>query len=228
MRSPNGRYQDRFVTLVAAITGGLVVAVLWQFNQAAGGYEFYLVGNAMALFFAPMMLIFFVLGEEPAAFGFCIGDSRRLRWATLVLFAILLVVLVPASRLHAFQEYYPIFKGWRSFRGGTFVASDMRGLLYGWASYGMYLFFWEFFFRGYLLFGLARTIRWPAVIIQAIAFGLLHWHKVPLEVPASFVAGIVLGVLALRARSFLPCFALHWLASVAFDVLVILSRPGHA
>jgi membrane protease YdiL (CAAX protease family) len=86
------------------------------------------------------------------------------------------------------------------------------------------MFCWEFFFRGYLLFGLARTVKWLAVIVQAVVFGALHWYKVPLELAASFGAGIVLGILALRAKSFLPCFALHWLVSVSFDVLILVSR----
>jgi len=220
-----GRNQDRFVTLAVAITGGLLVSALWRFNQSARGYEFYLIGNFMALFFAPMLVIMFLLGEEPSAFGFGIGESRRARWIALVLFGLLLVLLVPASRIKALQDFYPIFKGFSPFRDSVFT-DDIRSLLYGWASYGMYLFFWEFFFRGYLLFGLARTIRWPAVIVQAVPFALLHWHKVPIEFAVSLPAGIILGILALRARSFLPCFAIHWAASVVFDVLVITARPG--
>jgi len=220
-----GRNQDRFVTLSVAITGGLLVAALWFFNQTARGYEYYLVGNVMALFFAPMLVIMFVLGEEPSAFGFALGESRRVRWATIILFGLLLVLLFLVSRTKAMQQYYPMFKWFSSFRDGVF-RSDTRSLLYGWASYGMYLFFWEFFFRGYLLFGLARVIRWPAIIIQAIPFALLHWSKVPVEIAASLPAGIVLGVLAFRARSFLPCFALHWAASVTFDILVLVGKPG--
>lgn len=217
-----GRNQNRLVTLVVAVTGGLLVAALWQFNHSARGYEIYLVGNMMALFFAPMLAILFVLGEDPSEFGFGIGNSRRVVLWTIVLFAALLVILIPASRRPEYQDYYPIFKQFYPFRGGAFVGSDLRSLLYGWASYGMYMFFWEFFFRGYLLFGLARTIKWPAIVVQAIAFGILHVGKVPSEVVASFGAGIILGVLAMRAKSFLPCFALHWVASVVFDVLVII------
>ena len=97
-------------------------------------------------------------------------------------------------------------------------------MLYAEASYGLYLFCWEFFFRGYLLFGLLRSIGWAAVIVQAIAFGLLHLGKPTSEVAASFGAGIVLGILALNAKSFAPCFLLHWASSVAFDLLVVAGR----
>lgn len=219
---PKGRNQNRLVTLVVALTGAMIVAGLLRFNHVAQGYEYYLAGNSLALFFIPMMVIFLILGEDPSDFGFGVGNSKKMRWWTLILFAALLVVLVPASRRAEFRNYYPIFKQFVSFHSGVFSEKDIWGLIYGWASYGMYLFFWEFFFRGYLLFGLSRTIKWPAVIIQAAAFGVLHWGKVPSEVAASFGAGIILGMLALKSKSFLPCFALHWLASVTFDVLILI------
>jgi membrane protease YdiL (CAAX protease family) len=88
------------------------------------------------------------------------------------------------------------------------------------------MFAWEFFFRGYLLFGLARTIGWWAILVQTAAFGLMHYTKVPMEFYASFLAGIILGWLAFRGKSFLPCFILHWLVSVAFDVMIVLARHG--
>ena len=38
-------------------------------------------------------------------------------------------------------------------------------------------------------------------------------------------AGVVLGIIALNAKSFVPGFALHWLASIGFDLLVVANRP---
>ncbi len=219
-----GRGHDRFVTLVVALSGALLVAVLWRFNPMARGYEFYLTGNAMALFFAPMLLILFLFHEEPGDFGFAIADSRRVRWLVAILYAGLLFLLVPISRLDVFQQHYPLFRGWVPFHGSAFDETNRWDLLYGWASYAMYMFFWEFFFRGYLLFGLARTIRWPAVIVQAIPFCLLHVGKPMPEVAASFGAGVILGIVALRAKSFLPGFVLHTAAFITFDALVLAFR----
>lgn len=63
-------------------------------------------------------------------------------------------------------------------------------------------------------------------MIQALLFGIMHIGKPLQEVFGSFIAGIILGVLALRSRSFLPCFWLHWARSATFDLLVIRARPG--
>jgi membrane protease YdiL (CAAX protease family) len=210
-----------------------MIAALWRFNGLWDYYDSFVVGNALGLFFIPIVLIL-LLGEEPASFGFCLGESRKVRFIVGLMFVGLLAAFVPASRLPAFQDYYPIFKHFghfpmidRSiqFRGyGPFIEGNMGALIYGWMTYGMYMLFWEFFFRGFLLFGLARTIKWPAVIVQALAFGLMHLGKPWPEVAASFGAGIILGVLALRAKSFVPGFILHWMAFVTFDALVIISR----
>jgi membrane protease YdiL (CAAX protease family) len=91
--------------------------------------------------------------------------------------------------------------------------------------YGLYLFCWEFFFRGFLLFGLSRSLGpWVAVFAQMIAFGVMH-HGKP-EFLGSFVSGAALGILALRSKSFMPCFVLHWTISILFDVLAIMAKTG--
>jgi membrane protease YdiL (CAAX protease family) len=226
---PKGRWHDRLVTLTVAVTGGAVVAGLWRFlyqSDLSSNYEMYLVGNTIALLFIPMLVILF-FGEEPSSFGFGIGNLRRMKLITLALFAGLLVLVIPASRTSGFQGFYPIFRHFTSSIWGGYesplVTSVTPALIYGWVSYGLYMFCWEFFFRGYLLFGLFRTIKWPAIIIQAAAFTLLHSGKVSIEVYASFPAGIILGMLALKSKSFVPGFFLHWAASVTFDVLVLMS-----
>jgi len=35
---------------------------------------------------------------------------------------------------------------------------------------------------------------------------------------------VILGIMALNAKSFIPCFVLHWAASLTFDILVIAGR----
>jgi membrane protease YdiL (CAAX protease family) len=52
----------------------------------------------------------------------------------------------------------------------------------------------------------------------------MHYGKPHIEMIVSFPAGLILGLLALRAKSFLPCFVLHFAAALTFDILVIGSR----
>jgi hypothetical protein len=225
--------KSRFVSTVVFLVGGSVVAALVFFNRNATGYNQYIVGNLIGLFWVPMLTITLLFGEDPGKFGLASCSSGRVWALVAVLFAGLVAVMVVASHWPKFQAYYPLFKQYPEFskwfageypQRNPFTLAPLM-MLYAEASYGLYMFCWEFFFRGYLLFGLFRTIGWTAILVQAAAFGLLHMNKPVAEQVASYGAGVVLGIIALNARSFVPCFVLHWAASVTFDVLVVASRP---
>lgn len=148
-------------------------------------------------------------------YGVALGDWKRWGTACMVLFALMVPVLLFASRLEAFQKTYPLFrqaaKGWKSF-------------LTVQAYFGGYWFAWEFFFRGFLLFGLARRYGAPtAILVQAIPFTFMHFGKPELEVYASFIAGIALGYLDWRGKSMLPSFLLHWMVALSMDLLAVLT-----
>jgi membrane protease YdiL (CAAX protease family) len=206
------------------MTGSAIVASLFLFNTKAWDYEHYLVGILLGLLFVPMLVIYFILRSDADRFGFTLGDSRKAWPWVLFFFVAMIIAMVPLARRSDFQDYYPIYKQFEPMY--RLRPMDVKTFLYFEFTYGMYMFAWEFFFRGYLLQGLSRTIGWWAVLVQAAAFGLMHYTKVPMEFYASFVGGIILGWLALRARSFLPCFTLHWLVSLAFDVLIVMVRHG--
>ena len=92
--------------------------------------------------------------------------------------------------------------------------------------YAAYYFGWEFFFRGFMLFGLADAFgAVNAVLIQTIPSTLAHIGKPTPEVFAAVAAGLVFGAIALKTRSVLYVFLLHWLIGVTLDVFIVLS-PG--
>jgi len=82
----------------------------------------------------------------------------------------------------------------------------------------------ELVFRGVLARGLAE--RWPrgAIVISAAVFGA--YHVFPPQVVSTFVLGLVLAFLTLRARSIVPTIIVHTLNNT---IAVLLSRdeiPG--
>lgn len=85
-----------------------------------------------------------------------------------------------------------------------------------------HMFTWEFFFRGYMLFGLEKKLGRASILVQAIPFAIMHYRKPPLEAYGSIFAGIFLGIIALRARSFLPCALLHFGVALTADIIGIL------
>lgn len=152
----------KFSGIAVAVIGLAITAGLFRFNQHAAGYNYYLVGNLIGLFWIPMLTILFLFREEPSNFGFALGSSKRVWALTGVLFAGLLAVLYFAAPMNDFQGKYPWFRQfpdvfWTAFanypqENPYLVRPWLMG--YGIASYGMYLFCWEFFFRGYLLLGM--------------------------------------------------------------------------
>lgn len=227
--------KNRFVTAVVTLLGAAIVYGLLRFNYTPEWYENqydrYLIVNMMALLWIPMCTVLLVFKADPTAFGFAPVTTRRVwGWVGLLFAGVLVLVFLVAGR-PAFQNYYPIFKDFRGFEAAfagypktnPFTSAPWQ-MVYAEASYGMYLFCWEFFFRGYMLFGLQKSLgAVAAVILQAIAFGLLHWGK-PEMIP-SFAGGVILGILALNAKSFVPGFVLHWAAAISLDVLVVAFRP---
>jgi hypothetical protein len=209
--------KHRWVSILVILVGAAILAVLFKYNQGSHSYEEYLVTNVAALFWLPMMLILVAARQEPADFGFGQGDMGRGYRLAGLLFIALLPILIIAARMPEFQKYYPIQKE---------AARSLAYFGYFELSYGMYLFCWEFFFRGFLLFGIAKLIGWWSVFVQAVAFGIMHWYKPGPEIAASFAAGLILGMVALKVRSFVPGFVLHWAAAITFDVLVIASVRG--
>jgi len=79
----------------------------------------------------------------------------------------------------------------------------------------------EAFFRGFLLFGLYPRLGRYAIWAMVIPYTMIHFGKPMPETFAAIVAGYALGHLALRSRSFVWGWMLHWSVAITMDVLVI-------
>ena len=67
-----------------------------------------------------------------------------------------------------------------------------------------------------MLFGLEKKFGYYSVLIQMIPFLILHNGKPSAETFGAIIAGIALGILALRTRSIFYCVLAH--ASVMFSI----------
>ncbi len=169
-----------------------------------------------------VFVLFFVVPAAAARFwlklklsdlGLRIGDWRRGLAVVGILLPIVALSLLPTSRMADFRAEYPLYHAaGRSLR--LFVVYEL--------CYAFYYFGWEFLFRGFMLFGLAGTFgAVNAVLIETIPSTLVHIGKPTSEILAAVVAGVVFGAIALRTRSILYVFLLHWLIGVALDVLIV-------
>lgn len=184
---------------------GPVVAHLWWYGLSALLYLALPVALARVL--PP-------LRHEPLGFGW--GDVRFGLRASALLLGVMLPVALIASQTPAFSSAYPLApkatSGW-----DTFVIYE--------AGYALYFLAWEFLFRGFTLFPLAKRIGpAAAILVQNIPFALLHAGKPTPEAFGSVIAGVALGILALRSRSFLWGWAIHAIVACTMDLAAGWSR----
>ena len=78
---------------------------------------------------------------------------------------------------------------------------------------------WEFFFRGWILFGYAEEFGEHALWLQAVPFALAHIGKPEVETLSTIFGGFLFGLVAWRTKSFLYPFLIHWFI-FTFTVLV--------
>ena len=182
-------------------------------------YLYWFAAEFVLSFLLPIGLILFVHRRPLRDFGLCAGNARFGLKATALFFVVMLPIVWVVSDAEQFQLVYPhaqIVKGeWSLF------------LLYE-AVFLLYFTGWEFIWRGYMLFGLERHLGGGvAVLMQMLPFVILHNGKPIAETFGAIVAGIALGALALRVRSFLYCVATHWLVMFSIDLFSTLrSRSG--
>ena len=227
---------DMATGIVTVVLGAAIAAFLFLGNPYFRPFEAYILTNCVVLFWAPCVVIMGFLRQTPGDFGFVAGD-RRIGWTwTVVAYAIMLPLLIAAAHMPSFSAYYltrlmqPLAMVGSVYHPMFHPRFGAVALIYYESVMGCYLFCWEFFFRGFLLFGLARFRRigtWGAIVLQAVPFTLLHWSlvsyasKPPAEIASAFVGGILLGVLAMRTRTFYYGFLIHWSIAATLDVLLL-------
>lgn len=180
-------------------------------------YYYWFLSTAISLFLIPVIVAMIGTKQRLCDYGIRFG-KQKLGWSvTLAAWLFMIPVIILAVIVYPpFQEKYPFCKE---------VAGSWLTFLPYQLAYGIYMFSWEFFFRGFMLFGLEKRFGNYSILIQTIPFAVMHFSKPLPEALGSIVAGLLLGVLALETRSFLYGAVMHWLVAMTMDtVCVIISR----
>ena len=205
-----------FAAVCAAGLAASTAVAAVQYGARISSYEAFIALNTMLLLWLPMCSAFLLTKLQPAELGFRQGDERLSRIYGWGMFLAVLPILFLGSLFPSSRAFYPLYKQFPHPGNVSWAYLAYFELTYGW-----YLFCWEWFFRGFLLFGLWRGIGSWAVVVQAVVFGLLHYQKPLPEFLASFAAGFALGIAAARIGSFFPGFLVHWASAVAYDLMII-------
>ncbi len=163
----------------------------------------------------PALMIKFIFHESLSHYGVRLGDWQYGAKAFLILAPIMMALTYPSSQMESFVAEYPLYKE----AGASLPIFILYSLVYL-----VYYLGWEFFFRGYMQFGLrGRLGDANAILVQTLASCLLHIGKPDAEIYSSILGGIVWGMVVFRARSLLPVLLLHWLLGISLDAFIIYS-----
>lgn len=181
-------------------------------------YYYWFLTTALTLLLLPILVAKFGATGRLKDYGFQFGNQKLgwsltgAAWFLMIPVVILAVIVYPP-----FAAKYPLCK---------VVAKSWQAFLPYQLAYGIYMFSWEFFFRGFMLFGLERRFGNYTLLIQTIPFAVMHYSKPLPEAIGSIIASVLLGVLALETRSFIYGAAIHWLVAMTMDVVVV-TFPWH-
>jgi membrane protease YdiL (CAAX protease family) len=181
------------LNLLAVVGISTLVLVLQRYHPL--NIDFPRATELIYYLLVPLAAGFLFFRDKPWDYGIRVG-----RWKPSIILiagclAAMALILYEVGKMPEFRSYYHK------------DVIDWSELL---LDAALYMFAWEFLFRGYMLFGLEKSIGKGAIFVQAIPFVLLHFGKPFLETLACIPGGFILGYVAYRTRSFLPCFIIHF------------------
>ena len=160
------------------------------------------------LMIAPLLICWFGEGWSPRDLGFRVKGAGPEIAVVLVLWALMIPIIYVIHDNPSFRNTYP--------RLDAAATSPEFYLLFE-AFYLVKWIAWEFFFRGFMLFGLQKDFMRRAVLVSTIPFALMHYGKPELEMASAVIAGLILCFISLRSRSIWPGVLLHWLVASTMD-----------
>ena len=181
------------LNLLAVVSISTLVLVLKHYHPL--NIDFPWATELIYYLLVPLAAGWLLFRDKPWDYGIRIGRWKSAIILTVVCLAAMMLILYGASKMPEFRSYYYRY------------AIDWPELL---LDVALYMFAWEFLFRGYMLFGLERSIGRSAIFVQIIPFVLLHIGEPFLETLACIPGGFIFGYVAYRTRSFLPCFIIHF------------------
>ncbi|MCC6327292.1 MAG: CPBP family intramembrane metalloprotease [Acidobacteria bacterium] len=132
--------------------------------------------------------------------------------------AVMLPLVYLMSLTGGFAAKYPFL---RIYNGEPYIG---RTLLIWELIYFIQFFGLEFFFRGFLVHSLKRSLGLYSIFIMTVPYCMIHFGKPPAETLAAIAAGIFLGWLSYRNGSIWLGMVLHCTVAFSMDILALYNK----
>jgi membrane protease YdiL (CAAX protease family) len=169
------------------------------------------------MFVLPVLYIKLKMKKNLSDFGFGLGDVKYGTKLLLLIPFVIAPILYFSAQMPDVQSEYPLAKS---------LLQDQSQLWFYELMYVVFYYIaWEFFFRGFILFGLKDKYGvFVAILIQTISSCLVHIGKPEGEIIGSIVVGILFGMIAIRTKSIWYVFILHAALGVLTDLFIIYGQ----
>ena len=172
-------YHGQVTGLIAALTGWSTAADA-DYKRVQG------VGRALLLAGVPLLVIVVGFRDRPARYGLALGDWRTGAAIAIGGALVMTPVAIAFAHVPSFTAYYAP----QAASPADVVISTALDVVPA-----------EFFFRGFLLFALLRTVGPIAVVLATLPFAFSHLGKPEIETLSTLVGGFLYGWLDWRTGS---------------------------
>jgi membrane protease YdiL (CAAX protease family) len=131
-------------------------------------------------------------------------------WIYVLGYAVVFVCVIFVSRNdEGFQTYYPFYH----YAGRSWLDFGCWEVLYAAQFFSL-----EFFFRGFWLRAMKRSLGSYAIFAMVVPYCMIHFGKPFPETLAAIIAGVFLGTLSMKTRSIWSGFLIHVSVAISMDL----------
>lgn len=171
--------------------------------------------NVVFYLLIPMGIVMFLFQEKLNKYGLTVRNNLKHSKPYVILLLVMIPFILLAIRFDDFKRVYPYYGKMNTVFSYKIVLFEIMYLIQ--------FFCMEFFFRGFLVHGLANRFGYYSVFIMVMPYSMMHFGKPIIECLGSIVAGIVLGLLSFRNKSFIPGLILHYSVAMVMELSAILT-----
>ncbi len=169
-------------------------------------------------FVIPVLIIKVAWKANLTDFGLKFGIEPGFWKLLAACIAVMLPLVYLMSLTSGFAEKYPFL---RIYNGDSYIG---RTLLVWELIYFVQFFGLEFFFRGFLVHSLKRSLGLYSIFVMTVPYCMIHFGKPPAETFSAIVAGIFLGWLSYKNGSLWLGLILHCTVAFSMDILALYNK----
>lgn len=166
----------------------------------------------------PLLIIKFVWKAKVTDFGLKFGIEQGFWKLLLVSTGAMLPLIYVLSLTSGFAAKYPFL---HIYNGEPFIG---RTLLVWELIYFVQFFGLEFFFRGFLVHSLKRSLGLYSIFVMTVPYCMIHFSKPAAETLAAIAAGVFLGWLSYKNGSIWLGLLLHCTVAFSMDIMALYNK----